>query len=264
MDPALEEVEFLARSTNRVEVLAALADQPRTRRDLESVTGASQPTLGRILRDFEDRRWVERTDEGYTATATGRLVAEGIVDLRETVETELKLRDVIEWLPTAEMDVDLRRFRDATITVPTETRPSAPVGRSLELVRDADCVRSVSHAFNDRSLDLLRRRTTEGEATFEGVFAASAIEAVTDDAVLCRRFRELVDSENATIRVYDGAVPLAVTIADDVVSLLVRDDDGVLQAAVDTDDEAVREWARETHERYWTDSRPLEVADLEE
>ena len=264
MDAPLEEIEFLALSANRVEVLEALREGSWTRRELEELTGASQPTLGRILRDFGDRTWVRRSDGGYEATATGRLVAEGIVDLREIVETELELREVVEWLPTGELDVDLRHLREATITVPTETRPSAPVNRSIELVRAADAVRSVSHAFNDRSLDLLRRRTVADEATFEGVFSESAIDAVTDDEVLCRRLRELMDSENGAIRIYEGEVPLAVTIADDVVSLLLRDDDGVLQAALDTDDEAVLEWAERVYERYREGSRPLEVATLEE
>lgn len=263
MDAALEEIEFLSLSPNRVEVLDALGEGAWTRRELEELTDASQPTLGRILRDFADRNWVRKVEDGYEATATGRLVAEGFVDLREIVETELELRDVVEWLPTAEMDVDLRHLRDATITVPTETRPSAPVSRSIDIVRDATAVRSVSHAFNDRNLDLLRRRTAEGAVTFEGVFSAGAIDAVADDDVLRRRLRELVATDDVEIRVYDGEVPLAVTVADDVVSLLLRDDDGVLQAALDTDDEAVLEWATSVFERYRAESRPLEVDALE-
>ncbi|MHC3438880.1 helix-turn-helix transcriptional regulator [Natrialbaceae archaeon A-gly3] len=264
MDAALEEIEFLALSENRVEVLDAVREDARTRRELEGLTGASQPTLGRILRDFGDRNWVRRCEDGYEATATGRLVAEGIVDLREIVETELELRRVVEWLPTEEMDFDLRRLQGATITVPTGTRPSAPVGRSIEVVQEAEDVRSVSHAFNDRSLDLLRRRTTAGEATFEGVLSEGAIDAIRDDEVLCRRFRELLTTENGTIRIYEGEVPLAVTIADDVVSLLLRDEEGRLQAALDTDDEVVREWAEDVYERYREGSRHLEVAELEE
>ncbi|MCU4742887.1 DUF1724 domain-containing protein [Halobacteria archaeon AArc-m2/3/4] len=265
MDPALEEIEFLALSANRVAVLDALREGTHSRRDLEEITGASQPTLGRILRDFDERNWITRSDEGYEATATGQLVATGMTDLTEIVTTELKLRDVVRWLPTDELDVDLLALRDATITVPTQTRPSAPVRRTTDLLRTADEVRIVSYAFNERSLEIVHRRTLEDGRAFEGVFSAAAIEALADDDLLRGRLRELVDSERAEIRVHDGPdpIPLAVTITEDVAQLLLRDDDGVLQAALDAEDPRVLSWAREVHERYWADGRPLEASDLE-
>ena len=74
MESVLAEVEFLARSQNRVEVLTALAEQRQTRRDLEAQTDASQATLGRILGDFQDRSWVRKDGSEYIATATGKLV----------------------------------------------------------------------------------------------------------------------------------------------------------------------------------------------
>ncbi len=263
MDSALEEIEFLARSGNRVDVLAALAEEPHTRRELVAVTGASQPTLGRILRDFEHRHWVTTGEDGYEVTATGRLVADGIGDLYGIIETEHKLRELIEWLPTAELTFDLRHLQTATVTVPTQTRPSAPVGRVIDLMRRSDRVRVLSYAFNERTLEAVADWVADG-GTFEGVFSASAIDPVADDAVLARRLQTLVDAETATIRIYDGSVPVAVTITDDGVSLLLRDDRGRLQAALDTENSAVRSWAEETYERYWNESRPPDVNALRE
>ncbi len=264
MDRALEEIEFLALSANRVEVLNAVRERAHTRRELQERTGASQPTLGRILRDFEERNWVTATDGTYEATATGGLVAAGIVDLREILETELKLRDVVHWLPTEAMDFDLRRLDDATVTVPSRIRPGAPIGRMVDLVGRSDRVRIVSHAFNERSLEAVRARTVEGEATFEGVFSADAIDAVADDAALRARLSDLLAAENAEIRIAAEELPLAVTVTDRVVHLLVRDDDGVLQAALDTDDDAVWSWAVDVHDRYWRESTPLEREALED
>ncbi|WP_129112621.1 helix-turn-helix transcriptional regulator [Halegenticoccus tardaugens] len=263
MDPALEEIEFLALSANRVEVLDALAEGAHSRRELGDRTDASQPTLGRILRDLEERKWIVRTDEGYAATATGRMVAEGFTDLWETVETERRLRDVVEWLPTESMGFDPRRLGDATITVPSRTKPNAPVQRVLELLRRAEQVRILSHAFNEQSLDVIRRRTVEGEQTFKGVFSPEAVEAVADDATLRRRLRELDGAERAEIRIYEGEIPLAVTITDELVHLLLRDDDGILRAALDTDDESVRSWARGLYEEYWRDATPFDFGALD-
>lgn len=263
MESALEEIEFLALSANRVAVLGLLAEGPHTRRELAERTDASQPTLGRILRDFGDRHWVEHDGDAYAATATGRLVAEEFTDLRETIATEQRLRDVMEWLPTDEMTFDLRRLGDAEITVPSRTRPGAPVGRVLDLLGRSDRVRIVSYAFNEASLDAVRERVLGGEATFEGVFSPEALDALAADPALRDRLRDLLGSERAAVRIHDGPVPLAVTVTDDVVHLLLRDDDGLLRAAVDTDDEAVLAWATETHERYWRDADPLDPETLD-
>ena len=122
METSLAEVEFLALSENRVEVLRLLAEGARDRSELAAETGASQATLGRILRDFEERSWVERRGGEYTATATGRLVSRGFTDLLDILATERELRGVVEYLPAEELTFDLRHLSDATVTVPSGTR----------------------------------------------------------------------------------------------------------------------------------------------
>jgi len=263
MESALAEIEFLARSPNRVAVLRRLAEERHTRTDLVVATGASQATLGRILRDFEERSWIERVDGGYVATATGGLVADGFFDLLDIVATETELRPIIDYLPTDAIDVDLRRFGDATITVPSGTKPNAPVGRVLDLLGGASSVRAFSHAFNEGSLSVVEQRVTAGELTFEGVFSRDAIDAVADDEGLRRRLESLLDAPGASLRVRPAEIPLAVTIADDTVHLLLRDANGVLQASVDTDDPVVRDWADERFGRYWAEASALEHDDIE-
>ncbi len=169
-DASLEEIEFLSLSSNRVAVLGLLATGSYTRTELAAETGASQATLGRVLSDFAERSWITRAGSEYTATATGQLVAAGFEDLQRILETERKLRGIVEYLPAAAFDFDIRRLSDATITLPTQTRPNAPLQRLLSLLQDGDSVRAVSHAFNEQSLTVVRERTAAGEQTFEGVF----------------------------------------------------------------------------------------------
>ena len=262
MESALEEIEFLALSENRVEVLRRLADRPHTRRELAERTGASQPTLGRILNDFQDREWTERTGSEYAATATGRLVAGGFVDLLDVMETEERLRPIVRWLPTDALGFDLRHLTEATITVPSQVRPNAPVKRDLDLLRSADAVEIFSYAFNEQSLELIEERTSAGDQRFRGVFASSAIDALADDSLLRRRLGSLLEADGAEIRTTDEEIPVAVTMADEVVLLFLRDESGVLRASIDVDADAVRGWGDEAFERYWEAATPLDAEDL--
>lgn len=263
MEAQLEEIEFLALSANRVRILTLLSSEPHTRREIADATDASQATIGRILHDFEERSWIERDGSAYVATPTGTLVADGFTEMLDIFEVEGKLRDVVAYLPTDALDFDLLHLADATITTPSQTRPNAPVQRILDLLRDADDVRIFSHAFNEQSLTVIEQRTTAGEQAFEGVFSRDVVEALAEESGLSRRLASLLESDRAAVRICEQEMPLAVTVADDVVHVLLRDENGVLQASIDTDHSAVREWADETFSQYWEDATPLEQSALE-
>ncbi|MFA9426012.1 helix-turn-helix transcriptional regulator [Natronorubrum sp. A-ect3] len=263
MESALEEIEFLALSANRVDVLRLLAERGHTRTELASETGASQATLGRILSDFQERSWIRRVDSEYTATATGELVATGFTDLQAIIETERRLRDVVDFLPAASMTFDLKRLANATITTPSQTRPNAPLSRLLELLEDADEVQTVSHAFNEQTITVVQEQTATDSQLFNGVFSRRAIKALAADTELRGRLEALLGTDDASVRVLDGDVPLAVMILDDVVYLLLRDEYGVLRASIDTDDEVVRSWAQDAVDDYWADATPLDLEDDE-
>lgn len=248
---ALAEVEFLARSENRVEVLRLLADERHDRAELTERLDVSQATLGRILEDFRDRSWIRHEGDGYVATATGQLVAVGIGDLLETLAAEQTLREVVRYLPTHAMDFDLRRLADAEITTPTRTRPSAPLQTVLSLIRDATDLRAFSHTFNEQSLDAVHERVVADEQTFAGVFSRQAYTALAADDTAWEQTLALIDAEDAELRVREEGVPLAVTLSDDRVNLLLRDEQGLLQASVETTDEAVLAWAGENFDHYW-------------
>ncbi|MFC5368849.1 helix-turn-helix transcriptional regulator [Salinirubrum litoreum] len=259
MESALEEIEFLALSPNRVETLRLLAESAHTRRELVEATGASQPTLGRILSDFEERSWVERDGSDYRATVTGRLVSRGFDDLLDVLAADTDLRPVVEWLPGDAITFDLRHLTDATITTPSRVRPNAPVQRAVDLLSDAERVRVVSYALNEQSLDVIADRTAAGEQTFEGVVSAAAVDALADDSQLRGRLRDLLGAQGAEMRVVDDPIPVAATVADDVVHLFLRDDAGILRASLDVASPAVRTWADDLFDRYWADADPLTV-----
>lgn len=263
MTEPLGEIEFLARSANRIRVLEALASGRYTRQELQAETEASQPTLARILSDFEDRSWIERRGGRYEATPLGELIAGGFTDLLSIVETEVRLRGVARWLPTQHLDVDLRRFRDARITRPTQTDPGGPLKRSLELSAAAAEQHILTYVLNHDMLETLHDAAVEGAQSLRVVASREAVEMIRSDAVSEGRFRRIVASDGVAFRVADGSVPFAMCVADDTVYFLLRDDEGLLRALLESDDDAVRSWAVETVDEYWARGSDLDPSAFE-
>ena len=232
---ALSEFKSLTRSENRVRVLQLLATESHTHSELGETTGASQATLGRILEDFRARSWVRQDTEGYATTAIGQLLAEGLAELLTTVETERKLRDIVPCLPTSAQGFDLTQFADVTVTMPTQTRPTAPLQRVLKRMRSSETLRAVSRTLNERSLSVITDTVRADRQRFEGVFVESAIETLATDETSWAALTDLAAGENAQLWIRRADVPLAATVSDGTVTLLLRDDDGLVQAAVKPD-----------------------------
>ncbi len=263
MEQALEEVEFLARSSNRVAVLELLADGGRTRKELAAKTGVSQATLGRILRDFQQREWVTQDGSTYHATPTGKLIASGLRDFTTTLDIEQRLRDIVTYLPEEFQEFDLRQLADATVVTPSRIRPDAPLQRLLELLDGASDVVAVSHTFNEQALAVVTEQTTGGTMTFEGILSQGAIDQLVADPDLREQFSTLVSHETVTIRVRPE-VSVAIMLIDETVCFLIRDQAGILRASIDTEAEAIRSWASTKIEHAQETAEFLSSMDLEE
>lgn len=262
MPDPLEEIEFLARSANRLRVLETLSSDSHTRGELQEAVGASQPTLARILRDFEERRWVRRDEGSYETTPLGAFVASGFGSLLSVMNTEGRLRDVIEWLPVDRFEFGLERLDDADITVPTQADPGKPLNRATELASSSDTHSIVSYVLNHEMLETIDEAAANGTQTFEGVVTADTLEVLRSEYDSWRRLRNLARSEAASLRLTTESIPFAVGVADETVYLFLRDEDGLLRALLETDDPAVRSWALETVERYRTSGEELDVSTL--
>lgn len=83
---AHDDVEFLANSWNRFEVLDAVAESPRTRTELKELTNVSRVTLSRVLSDLEDRGWIVRETDRFEATNNGAVVAAAVSRLLDRLK----------------------------------------------------------------------------------------------------------------------------------------------------------------------------------
>jgi predicted transcriptional regulator len=261
----LADVDFLARSEHRVAVLDRLAVGPRTRRDLHEETGISQPTLGRVFGDFEDRHWVERRGHEYALTPGGELVRRAFGNLLDTVETVQRLDGVAEYMQADELGLDLRVFGDATITRPEPGSALAHLTRLEELWYGSNCARVVLDMVPPGSPVDNRNRTAwfeAGDQHYEAINTAEMLDRVLADPEIAEMFRVGLSSPRMRIYRYEGEIPVVFGMAEGRAFLAPKGPDGMPVALVESTDERVLSWVDEQWESYRALSTELTVEDL--
>lgn len=260
MGASTAEIEFLATSDHRVGVLDALTERPRDRNELYDSTGASPSTMGRILADFEGRRWIARDGRTYELTRLGEFVAERFADLRHAMTVERTLRDVWRWLPVEMDGFDPGSFTDPVVSRPGPGYPYEPVERVTHLIEETATMRGFGmamlksrnlEAFFDRVLDDLVCEYVYPPAVFEEILSWDRV-----------RVEEATARGNYTASLHDG-LPIdewcGVCLLDERVSFCCYDPETrTLRALVDTDSPGMYEWAGSLFERYRRVARPLE------
>lgn len=260
MESAIEEIEYLARSSHRVGVLGELAKGPRERRELRGSTGASSPTLSRVLTGFEDRSLIVRDGPRYELTQLGEFVLDRFLDLKESMEIAAKLRDVWEWLPQ-EMDgfsADL--FADAVVSYPGPGYPYEPIERLSHLIEGTERLRGFdSIVYKSINNEMMCQAVLDG-MELEFVFSSDALEGTF--AWNPERVLEAASMEHCTVLVHDDLPDgnrCGLGISDDRACLCCHDlETGALTAIIDTDAPEACEWAISTFERVRNDAQLVE------
>lgn len=259
--PPADDVRFLLRSANRLDVLSAVHDAPRTRHELREATGSSRVTVSRILGDLEERSWVDRVGDRYEATARGSVVAREVTRTFENLAAVDTLGETLSWLPVERFDFELSRLADATVVTPTERDLTATVTLVSTRVREAERVRNVAPGISAEVVDAYLESARREGHRLETVLGAPVVELAREDPDLRGRVAELCETDRVTVRRYDGdEATTLVTICDDVVLFCGQPEGGSVPQAVETTDEAVREWAASHVDAIWSAARPLEFA----
>ncbi len=257
MDSSINDIAFLARSDHRVTALTALAEGPKSRADLRAMTEVSSSTIGRTLREFEDRRWIGKNGHQYEATQLGAFVASGMAELIARIEAERKLRDVWRLLPIEASGFTIEMGSDAVVTVAEADDPYRPVNRFVSLLRETERFRFVGFdvALLEPCKDVLSQRIIDGMQTEIIDRPSSARYIVSTYPEHCS---EPLESGNLTVRTHDDLPMYGVSLFDDRIGLSgYNRDSGTVQALIDTNAPAAREWAESTYESYRREARPF-------
>lgn len=243
-DP-LAEAGFLLRSPNRVRVLRGLAGGPTTRRELERRTGVNRITLGRALRDFEERHWLLREGVEYVATATGAGILSSLEDLLAAFAVARRFGDVGQWFPRHEVDLDVVDLSDAAITRVDQSDPFGPYRGLVDTAGDASTVHVVVDTVT--AVELARARL-DGEGPDREVtllVAPGVVDAILERPATDPTRRWLLDRDHPGRLRTGRPVPFSLAVADGSVALVLADERGFPRALVTTEDESVHGWALE-------------------
>ncbi|QPV63019.1 transcriptional regulator [Halosimplex litoreum] len=264
MDSAIQAIEFLARSEHRVAALEALSEEPRDRRDLRDATGASDPTIGRVIRDLEDRSWLAREGARYELTPLGAYVTDRFFELREGMRTGERLREVWRWLPREMEGFAVEHYEDAVVAYPGPNYPYAPVERVTHLLESTASIRGLGTTlYKSGNLDVFCRRVIEGMET-EYVYSPPVLRAIVDwNPELTAR---ALGCDNCTVFLHD-ALPddsrCGLNVMDDCIGICGHDPETAqLEAVIDTRSPEAREWAEDVYARCRSEARQFDVGEL--
>lgn len=256
-DTSVEDVAYLTRSDHRVLALGAVAERPRSRSALRDITGASASTVSRMVREFENRRWLVRNGQQYEATELGAFVASGVEELLERLDTERRLRDVWEYLPTEVDGFTIEMVSDAVVTTAEANDPYRPINRFVSLLRDTDRFRFVGSdlALLEPCKDEFRQRVLDGMHT-------EIIDPPTVARHVLSTYPEhctpALETGNLTVLLHEDLPPCGVSLFDRRIGISCYDPaNGTVRAFVDTDAPEAREWAESTYASYRRDARRL-------
>lgn len=257
-DSSIDDIAFLANSENRVAVLRSLLDGPHSRHVVAERTGVTRVTLGRILDELEERRWI--TEEGAVCDVTplGRWVVEEFTALCETMAAERRLRRVAQWFPEGGYGFHVGRLADAEVTLVSRADASAPISRLVREFEAGGRFRAFSFAITAPFLAACHRAVVDEGATWAWVFTPDVLDVLVADPEMARFSRELLESGRATFYRYDGDIPSVVIISEAGVNLRLADAEGAPTALIQSDDDEVRSWAESTFEAYRGEATPVD------
>lgn len=261
---ALPDVAFLARSENRLRVLAALAKAAATRRELQEATGIARATVGRALAGFEERGWVVESDgRVYEVTPSGAHIAAEFLPFLEAVEAIQRLGDRVAWLPIDEVPIELGHFSDATIRRPEPADPLSPVTSLTELLEEAaqfHCLVGVVPPLMFEQT--MRDEVVAGDLVTRHVITLEELSYLRSDPKRLPRWREYVRA-GGNLYCYDGDIPCNLLVFDETVVVVGHPRNGGPAGLVESENDAVCAWAHEIISTYQRDSERIEGEALE-
>lgn len=264
---ALDAIAYLSRSENRVRLLHALTGDDFTRGELTDRTPASRTSVDRIVNEFQERGWVERSTDGtYVATAQGNQLMQRFRPFIESVTALQRLGDALEWLPLRELSIGLEHFNDAVVWEPA-TDPVETVEFMCDLVRDASRFRVLADLLPPEQLEVIMADRIDAELlTMHGVTTDQVLHHIGSRSERADRWRAMIEA-GADIARHDGPLPCNLWIIDETVLIKKSSPEPIDQSygvPIVSQDATVLSWANGLVDEWFATGTPVELESLRE
>lgn len=263
-EPDFDE-DLLEIAVERRSVLATLAGSPRHRRELQEELDISKTTCHRIVRTFDDRGLLRRTDRGYTLSKKGDLVAEQVDQYYRKMRAACLVEPIAAAFEETQFDFALELFADARVTRPEPDNPTLPINRDFQIFRDSTTHRKVDYNqyVPPFYIEQLADIVLEQGMRFEHILPKELVE---------QQLSQLPDLHKKQVRGEIEAqikyqiceeIPFGMTIYDrsHVVLRAYDDETGSIEVMVDADDPDAVAWAEGVYEHYRERADPPEECD---
>lgn len=258
-DDALEDIAYLSRSGNRIDVLGLVASKPQPPREIRAEVDASRSTIRRILAELVERGWAERTPDGdIVATVKGEHVVTTFLPLAGSIQAIRDLDEAVAWLPSDELSIDLYHFRDATVRRGDRNSPAAEASYLHDRLRDASTLVNLTSVGPPLSMmKTTRDGVISGRLTATTVLTERVVGYILDQPEQIPLWGEYITG-GASVYCYEGEIPCHLFIVDETV-LIGNNQPEVIRPCefIETDNETVLSWARQMVESYRADATPL-------
>ncbi len=248
--------EILETAVKRKRVLAALAEGPHHRRELQNRLDCSKATCHRIIRSLDEKGLLRRTDDGYELSEVGRIVGDRVRQFEETVRTARELAPLVEGIARSDLDFDVELFTDANVERARQNDPYPPVERFIELFRDSDTLRNVGPT---------PIPPTMVDEVFDVLFSeGKRIDIIKPRSIVSKyvseydhRGRKAAQRDQLGCRVYED-LPFGMSLFDDHLGLRGYDPEtGTPIVSADTADPEAVAWGEDVFQYYREQSAPL-------
>ena len=254
----LEDIAYLSRTENRIDVLETLTWKPLSSSELREATGTSKATVNRILNEFEERSWTRRNSDGtYEATPQAEHIAFQLRPFVGSMEAVASLEEDVGVLPVDELTigpdndltVGLHHFKDAIVK---RQRPQAQgVGRTrmLEATREASSMNVLTDTSPPRVMgELLQKRAQGGDLPGTTVWTTKLFEYLRDHPEEPPKWSDVIEG-GRRIYSYDGHIPVTLCVTDEV-TLIWGVTGEMRRRVIISENETVQMWALDMVERY--------------
>ena len=254
----LEDIAYLSRTENRLNVLEILTEKPRSTRALREATGTSKATVNRILNEFEERSWTRRNSDGtYEATPQAEHIAFQLRPFVGSMEAITSLGEDIGVLPVDELTigpdndltVGLHHFNDATVKRQPPQAQGVGRTRMLEATREASSMNVLTDTSPPRVMgERLQERAQRGDLPGTTVWTTELFEYLRDHPEEPPRWSDVIDGGRQIYR-YDGSIPATLCVTDEV-TLIWGVTGEMRRRVIISENETVQMWAIDMVERY--------------